>query len=92
MPVSYAIKSLQFGNTLRVPGHDVDIIAENQPAAVLQKLAEPRERRVGPRSWQLNRGSPELRPRHTEKSFLGFLDASVSRCVVFRINTGELWD
>jgi hypothetical protein len=42
MPVSYTMESLQFGsNTLRVPGHDVDIIAENQPAPVQAKLADP---------------------------------------------------
>lgn len=41
MPVSYTMQSLQFGsNTLRVPGHEVDVIAENQPAPVLQKLAD----------------------------------------------------
>ena len=42
MPVSYTMQSLQFGsNTLHVPGHTVDIIAENQPAPVPKKLADP---------------------------------------------------
>lgn len=42
MPASYTMQALQFGsNTLKVPGHEVDIIAENQPAPVAHKLADP---------------------------------------------------
>jgi hypothetical protein len=42
MPVSYTMQALQFGsNTLKVPGHEVDIIAENQPAPIQLKLADP---------------------------------------------------
>jgi hypothetical protein len=42
MPTSYTMQALQFGsNTLKVPGHEVDIIAENQPAPVQLKLADP---------------------------------------------------
>lgn len=42
MPVSYTMQALQFGsNTLKVPGHTVDIIAENQPAPIQFKLADP---------------------------------------------------
>lgn len=42
MPVSYKMQALQFGsNNLKVPGHQVDIIAQNQPAPVSLKLADP---------------------------------------------------
>ncbi|MGC4059960.1 MAG: hypothetical protein QM749_03540 [Aquabacterium sp.] len=42
MPVSYKMQALQFGsNNLKVPGHTVDIIAENQPAPVPGKIADP---------------------------------------------------
>ena len=42
MPVSYKMQALQFGsNNLKVPGHTVDIIAQNQPAPVSLKLADP---------------------------------------------------
>jgi len=42
MPVSYTMQALQFGsNTLKVPGHEVDIIAENQPAPIQAKIADP---------------------------------------------------
>ncbi|TAK85318.1 MAG: hypothetical protein EPO09_20245 [Aquabacterium sp.] len=42
MPISYAMQALQFGsNNLKVPGHEVDIIAENQPAPIAAKLADP---------------------------------------------------
>lgn len=42
MPVSYTMQALQFGsNNLKVPGHTVDIIAENQPAPIALKLADP---------------------------------------------------
>jgi hypothetical protein len=42
MPISYKMQALQFGsNNLKVPGHTVDIIAENQPAPVPGKIADP---------------------------------------------------
>lgn len=42
MPISYKMQALQFGsNTQKVPGHEVDIIAENQPAPVPGKIADP---------------------------------------------------
>ena len=42
MPVSYKMQALQFGsNNLKVPGHTVDIIAENQPAPIPVKIADP---------------------------------------------------
>jgi hypothetical protein len=42
MPAAYIMQELQFGsNTLKVPGHEVDIIAENQPAHIEPKLADP---------------------------------------------------
>jgi hypothetical protein len=41
MPVSYKMQALQFGsNNLKVPGHEVDIIAQNQPAPVQKKIAD----------------------------------------------------
>lgn len=41
MTATYTMQTLQFGsNTLRVPGHEVDIIAQNQPAPLQKKVAD----------------------------------------------------
>jgi len=41
MTATYTMQTLQFGsNTLKVPGHEVDVIAQNQPAPIQQKVAD----------------------------------------------------
>jgi len=41
MPIFYTMKTLQFGsNTLHVPGHEVDVVASNQPVPLQPKVVD----------------------------------------------------